>query len=314
MSANCTSTAQYDNSVSTPTTPSLPLAPDPSPQTVSRASSAPLEQPANWRPAPYSFKKDNLPPLLEIRSPELRDQAVRHKTVPTDGMTPHDAMLFRHARELESYERLETRGDSVLTEVVTDFLFRYDPPMTSGTLSDIRRTLTCNDMLAYLSVAYGLPDRLIYFDRPSLSEEQGIAADLFEAHIGGLFLDSLVGELETKEWLKEVFSLDVWDRLVEAISAIENRKREADQARYARKLGLPVRDPGWKCDSCDAKPKKGRKRTKIVWEPFHQLKGWHAHIYYNGKHKACGHGPTKKEAVDDASANYIIKQDVPESE
>jgi dsRNA-specific ribonuclease len=97
----------------------------------------------------------------------------------------------------------------------------------------LHRKLVRNDTISYLSLAYGLPSRLEFSCATDLSERQGIAADLWEAHIGGLFEyeDHTGISIGIQEWLEKVFDESVWPTMESTGMELRARKLEQDEVR-----------------------------------------------------------------------------------
>ncbi len=112
-------------------------------------------------------------------------------------------MAFTHSsyaneqKKLYSNERLEFLGDSVLSLVVTDFIYRQLPEIDEGYLSKLRALLVCESNLARKSTEIKLGNYLRLSHGEELSggrERPSILADTFEALIGAIYLD---GSLES---------------------------------------------------------------------------------------------------------------------
>ena len=89
-------------------------------------------------------------------------------------------------------ERLEFLGDSVLSVVVSEYLFSQNRNLPEGQLTRIRASLVCESSLFGFAAALGLGDYL----RLGRGEEKSggrtrpaILADAFEALIAALYLD-----------------------------------------------------------------------------------------------------------------------------
>jgi ribonuclease-3 len=100
----------------------------------------------------------------------------------------------------ESYERLEFFGDSVLGLVVAQYLFEHHPDWDQGMLSKAKSSVVQEGPLAATALKLGLDRHLCL----SGSEETtggrlrpSILADVFEAIIGGVYLES---GIEAARW------------------------------------------------------------------------------------------------------------------
>ncbi len=128
----------------------------------------------------------------------------------TIGITFRDEKLLRsafvhrsylnEAREFtQSNERLEFLGDSILSFLTSQFLFRTYPDKQEGILTNIRSSLVKTQSLGQVAGELSLGD-LMYLSR---GEEDGggrtnisLLADTFEALLGALFLDQGIEAVE----------------------------------------------------------------------------------------------------------------------
>lgn len=91
-----------------------------------------------------------------------------------------------------SYERLEFLGDSVLSLIVSEYLFKKFPEYDEGRLSKLRANYVCQTALIYYSHELGLDKylKVCTEDEPiSHNEILSITADIFESFLGAIFLD-----------------------------------------------------------------------------------------------------------------------------
>ncbi|KAI0700620.1 ribonuclease III domain-containing protein [Cytidiella melzeri] len=155
----------------------------------------------------------DLPPLPKIKSDELRKQVFTHRSYfarPTHVFedSPYDPS--------PDNEMLEHLGDAVLSMVVTGLLREVYPYLRVGPSTKIRALVVGNNTLAVMhnsmqnsatdsSVMYNLPDNL--FTHPAqaitLRASTNIQADLFEAYVGGVYLDA--GLEGVQAWLVPLF-------------------------------------------------------------------------------------------------------------
>ena len=148
-----------------------------------------------------------------------------------------------------SYERLEFFGDSVLGLIVAQYLYEHHPDWDQGMLSKAKSSVVQEGPLAVTASKLGLEE----FLELSPSEEStggrqrpSILADVFEAIIGGVYLES---GLEVARWfvleqlhdyLMQVSGGDVnpgdfKSKLQEAAQAIW---RKTPQYRIAKESGM----------------------------------------------------------------------------
>ena len=105
----------------------------------------------------------------------------------------HSSYANEHKAEgLQSNERLEFLGDSVLGMVVADFLYRTQPNLPEGDLTRIRANLVCEGSLYVVARELDLGSYLLLGhgeDAGGGRERQSILADAVEAVLAAVYLD-----------------------------------------------------------------------------------------------------------------------------
>lgn len=108
----------------------------------------------------------------------------------------HSSCANESRGRLQSNERLEFLGDSILGMVVAEHLFRNHPDLPEGELTRTRAALVCEDSLVEVAQALGLGDYL----KLGKGEEAGggrtrpsIRADAVEAVLAAVYLDGGIG-------------------------------------------------------------------------------------------------------------------------
>ena len=102
-----------------------------------------------------------------------------------------------HAGRVQSNERLEFLGDSVLGMVVADYLYRHFPDLPEGDLTRMRASLVCENSLV---VVAGVWDLGAYLKLGKGEESCGgrerpsIRADAVEAVIAAVYLDGGIAQ------------------------------------------------------------------------------------------------------------------------
>ncbi len=115
-----------------------------------------------------------------FRDPRLLEKALTHSSYANEG---------RHG--LESNERLEFLGDSVLGFVAAKYLFEKENG-PEGELTKLRAAVVCEKALCSYSKELGLGNYLLLGKGERLTggaERPSILADAFEAVIAAMFLD-----------------------------------------------------------------------------------------------------------------------------
>lgn len=95
--------------------------------------------------------------------------------------------------KLQSNERQEFLGDSVLSLVVSDYLFRNYYHLPEGELTKLRAALVCEKTLSQFASEISLGDFLVLGKGESMAggrKKPSILADAFESLIAAIYLDS----------------------------------------------------------------------------------------------------------------------------
>lgn len=128
---------------------------------------------------------------------------IENKQLFEDALT-HISYLNEHPQVKSSNEKLEFLGDSIISFVVADHLFKNYPDLCEGDYTDIRGKLVCRDTLGKV----GSELRLGKFLKLSKGEEKiggrkklTILADTYEAVVGAIYLQS--GLKEAKKFIQK---------------------------------------------------------------------------------------------------------------
>jgi ribonuclease-3 len=106
-----------------------------------------------------------------------------------------------------NYERLEFLGDSVLSLLVAEYLFKKYPEYSEGQLTKLRANFVCRGALIFYSKKIGLIDYLKFSTEDNIlspQEIQSIYADIFESFLGAIFIDQGI-EMAKKFLSKYIF-------------------------------------------------------------------------------------------------------------
>jgi ribonuclease-3 len=185
-------------------------------------------------------------------------------------------------------ERLEFLGDSVLGLMVSDYLYRHLPSEAEGELSHLRAHLVeASACVRYLQ-KLGLESYVLLGRGEKMNAGRGretILADLFEALIGAIYVDS---DLET---VAKFF----WGHFEKEIKTM---------------LETPSRN--WKAELQDYSQKKFQKPPHYVVQkeegPDHN-KIFHVIVMVDGESLGEGSGSTKKQAEQAAAHSALEKLD-----
>ena len=94
---------------------------------------------------------------------------------------------------LHSNERLEFLGDSVLSLLSSEYLYRRYPALSEGELSRMRSTIVCEGALAVYAEQIDLGSFLLFGKGESAgggAKKPAILADAFEAMLAAIYLDA----------------------------------------------------------------------------------------------------------------------------
>lgn len=119
--------------------------------------------------------------LPKLKNKKLFDQAFTHRS------------YLNEAKErLESNERLEFLGDSIISFVVSKYLYTKYPSYAEGTLTNLRSLLVNTKSLAESADMLGFGNMLKLSKGEEESkgrQNQSLLADSFESFTGALYLD-----------------------------------------------------------------------------------------------------------------------------
>ena len=198
-----------------------------------------------------------------FKNKELLKQALRHTS-------------YANERNLESNEKLEFLGDSILEFLSSKYIYKNYPNLREGEMTKVRATVVCGNSLSKVAKLHNFSD-FLYLGRSEKktrgSERPAILEDAVEAVIAAIYLD---GGIEPAEKF-----------------IVENLKREIAEA--TKHVG----DKDYKTVLQEKLQEHGDVKIeyKTIGEsgPDHN-KTFEADVEVNGKFLAKGKGKSKKEA------------------
>ena len=113
---------------------------------------------------------------------------------------------YANERRIANNERLEFLGDSVLSIIVSDFLYLRMPKVKEGVLTKLRASLVCEQSLAELSKKFSLSEYIKLGKGEEITGGRGrasIIADAFEAVLAAVYLDG--GMNAAHVWVVGIF-------------------------------------------------------------------------------------------------------------
>ncbi len=212
--------------------------------------------------------------------PEFKDKKLY------DRVFTHRSHLNESPEDIESNERLEFLGDSILSFIVSSFIFEHYPLLKEGELTALRSVLTNTQTLYMFAESLDLGKYL----KLSRGEEstggrtnKTILANTFEALLGGIFIDQGIDEAT-----KFVHSV-----IISQIDEVVNSQ------------GL--KDPKSMLQEKTQEDHKTSPMYKIVKEegPDH-AKIYTTGVFLNNKLLAEGVGHSKQESEKNAAQNALL--------
>lgn len=191
----------------------------------------------------------------------------------------------------ESNERLEFLGDSILSLIVSQYLYKKYPNYPEGELTKIRATVVCESSLAFAGRKIELGKYLLLGKGEESTggrERDSILADACEALTGAIYRDSDFEE--TNKILLDKFEEDIVYAVAKGNLFIDYKTDL--QERFQRK-------------------NKAKIEYKILKEvgPDHD-KIFYIDIYLNDEVVGTGSGRNKKEAEQMAAKEALLRMDV----
>ena len=99
---------------------------------------------------------------------------------------------YANENNVNSNERLEYLGDSILEFIISEYLFINYNNLTEGEMTKVRANVVCEDSLFQVAEKHNFSDFLFLgrSERHSQNSKKAILADSVEAVIAAIFLDS----------------------------------------------------------------------------------------------------------------------------
>ena len=139
------------------------------------------------------MKKNSKRLELLSKFEELIDYTFTDKTLLNKALT-HSSYANEHKTTNISFnERLEFLGDSVLSLIVSDYIYKKYSKFPEGDLTKLRAAVVCETSLAFISKRLSLGEYLLLGKGEEATggrERTSILADALEALIGAIYLDS----------------------------------------------------------------------------------------------------------------------------
>ena len=212
--------------------------------------------------------KNSFLDLFEKCSDELKSLAFTHSS-------------FANENKIESNERIEFLGDSILSTIVSDYLYKHNH-QREGKMSKIRSAFVCTESLSELAKKIGIEKRIKFGKSFKGKVSDAILADTIESMIGVMYLTYGLPSISTAV----INALQIKEKLQAGMHEID-AKSELQEYTQNKKLKLT-----YKTDTFE---NKGGQET------------FRANVLINDEFVAYGQGSTKREAEQNAAKKSLKK-------
>ena len=214
------------------------------------------------------MKKNNFIELFEKCPDELKNLAFTHSS-------------FAHEKKIESNERIEFLGDTILSTIVGDYLYKHTH-FNEGKMTKIRSKFVCTENLANLARTLKIENKIHLGKSFKDKISDAVLADTIESMIGTMYLTYGLHSIQTAV----LDALDVKEQLKSGMKA-QDHKSELQEFCQENKMKLE-----YKCE---------KYLTKAGTENFR------ASTFVNKEFVSFGQGSTKKEAEQNAAKLALSK-------
>lgn len=192
---------------------------------------------------------------------------------------------YANEHKVNSYERLEFLGDSILSYVVSEYIYTHFTELPEGGLSKLRSAIVCERSLEQIAVSLGIGEYLLLSKGEDMTggrTRPSILADVIESILAAIYLDggiapardfvmrNLGDDIERARMGKSVFN-DYKTRLQEFV---QQSDRHASYVHTGE---------------------EGPEHSKMFF----------VEVHVSGKLAAKGKGRSKKEAEQNAAKNAL---------
>ena len=235
-----------------------------------------------------SIYPENFPVLINdklVQLEKLLGYKIKDPTYYVKALTHRSFNEFANFN-LRSNERLEYLGDSVLSLIIAEYLFKFYPNEEEGFLTKSRSKMVNRVALAAVAERIGLIDFMLV-SNSFLSSSNGIVtvtSDAMEALIGAIFLDSGI------ESVRRFVEKNIITPFIEDDGLLEDNNFKSQLLEYAQ--ANKFENPYYKV---------------INEEGPHHSKTFTVEVFINSKSFGTGTGKNKKEAEQNAAREALLK-------
>lgn len=198
----------------------------------------------------------------------------------------HRSFLNESSEVLESNERLEFLGDSVLSFIITSYLFRKRKTDSEGELTNLRSYIVKTQSLARAAQELSLGQFLRLSKGEEISggrENTQLLANTFESLLGAIFLDQ---GIETADSFVRETLLPLFQDEIESGPPKDSKSLLQEQAQL--------------------KTKESPKYKIIETKGPDHAKEFKVGVYLKGQMIGQGLGSSKQEAEEKAAENALV--------
>lgn len=153
----------------------------------------------------------------------------------------HRSYLNETRDNISSNERLEFLGDSIISFVVSDFLYKSYPKFNEGELTNLRSLMVNTESLAEVSESLGFGNLLKLSKGEEIlkgRQNKSLLADSFEAFVGALFTEQGIDVVS--EFLKDVLLPKAEDLAKKTLKDPKSLLQEMVQSRGHTQINYQV--------------------------------------------------------------------------
>ncbi|HKZ22096.1 MAG TPA: ribonuclease III [candidate division Zixibacteria bacterium] len=237
----------------------------------------------------FSIFKKSLPPAEACLAKLQRkiDYNFKNLQLLKEALTHKSYIKSSNCPNLDSNERLEFLGDSILGLVICEFLYKKFPDKSEGDLTKLKAGLVNEATLSHIGRNLGLGEFLYLSPDEEKSggrERPSLVADGFEALIGAVYLD------EGLEAVSRLIGSQILTRFRELTDDKQNFNYKGELLEYLQALGWGM--PEYQIEE--------------VVGPDHQ-KRFTISALAKGEKLGVGEGVSKKEAEQKAAKMALEK-------
>ena len=195
---------------------------------------------------------------------------------------------YANEHQLESNERLEFLGDSILGFITSVRLYKSMPNEREGVLSKTRSSLVCETELAKFAEKIGIGDELLlgHGERTSGGGKRpSVTSDAFEALIAAIYLDSNIATVQ--KWVLNVMNSEIKNCVKNGVPISDYKSALQERVQHGRTATLTY-------ELVKQEGEDHNKRFTVC-------------ACIDGKRMEQGTGTSKKEAEQDAAKNTMNK-------